>query len=232
MSLEAIASQLLTLAGTFKFEILAAIFIICLIGEAKVSVPFLLEAIWLSVGFQLDKGVLSPFQVIAIWLASQLGKQAGAVILFLLGRAGFTGLGKLWKKLHLPSLSKKFSFGKSKNFSRLSLKKVIDLDQLSPFTAALGRMVGLRVPIALALSAKRKLRVLLLGVLIQSIAWDSTYIALGAIFHKTAEKPLFLLLYATLTFIAMYCINLTLQFLLVRFGIKSRQKAPVGPVED
>ncbi len=210
MSLETIASQLLNLAGTFDLRIVLAVFLICLIGEAKLSVPFLLEAIWLSVGYQLGRGALSPSQVILLWLAAQAGKQIGAVILFLVGRAGASSVKRLLDSFSSPFLK------------RLLFRHIGNMNKLSPLSSAVGRLVGLRIPISLTLGAQHRLKVLCLAVLIYSIAWDGTYIALGAVFHKTVVEPLYVLLYSLLSVAAVYSISTGVHFL--RRHVLSKEK--------
>ena len=71
MNLADFFSQGLALVGTFNLKIAAFLFLLCFIGEATVFiVPYLFETTWLMVGYQLSKGILSPFDLTLLLLTS------------------------------------------------------------------------------------------------------------------------------------------------------------------
>ena len=60
--------------------------VICAIGEACLTIPLLLEFIWLNVGMYLGNGQLSFWHMLALWFSAQAGRQIGAVVLYRFGR--------------------------------------------------------------------------------------------------------------------------------------------------
>lgn len=152
------------------------LFILCAIGEFHVSVPYVLEAVWLLTGFKLGAGTLSPLDFMGLWMASLAGREVGAIGLYRLGGSGANWLTRFYRKLRLDRLVASMS-------KRSRVTK--NLNIYSPFSVAYGRLFGLRVPITLVLGVKRRLSPLLWGVLLSSVVWDAVYIALGAIFGST-----------------------------------------------
>ena len=78
MSLENVLSQIVGFTATLDPRMAALLFLICAIGEFGISVPYVLESVWLLVGYQLGAGVLSPLEMVGLWLAAQCGRQAGS----------------------------------------------------------------------------------------------------------------------------------------------------------
>ncbi len=167
----------LNIVGSFNVKIAALLFSVCLIGEAGLSVPYLLETAWLLAGYQISARVLSPVDLLLLVLMAQLGRQGGALVLYAISRTSSSWLEKMvkriWPKIGLrpspvPNL-----------FSKINLP--------SPFAVALGRLLWLRVPLTMFLGAKRRLRTLLLGVALSSFIYDGTYILLGTLVGTTTK---------------------------------------------
>ncbi len=205
MSLETILSKILDATGTFNPNIAIALFVICAIGEFGPSIPYLLETIWLMTGYQLTRGVLSPFELLLFWLVAQTGRQTGSVALYSVSRLGSPHLMKLYKKYLENRLSKR-QLIPSAVTSRLK--------NLSPFSVALGRLFGLRIPLALTLGAARKLKILSLGIVLSSLMWDAVYLFIGAtVGASAAVKPVSMLLYSLVGLTALYIITFAVRFL-------------------
>jgi membrane-associated protein len=202
MNLAEFFSQGLSLVGTFNPKIVAFLFLLCLIGEAVgLSVPYLLETTWLMVGYQFSARVLPFFDLMLLVLMAQVGRQGGALALYGMSRTG-SGL--------LTKYKNRFKFKTGTNFALLRLFRKINL--LSPFSVALGRLLWLRIPLTLALGARRKLKVLLLGTVLSSLVYDGTYISVGAIVGTTTKlEPIRILLYflagLTVIYIATFAIR-------------------------
>lgn len=165
---------------------LALLVLVCAIGELAIGVPYVLESIWLLVGFYLGASMMSVWQVGVLWAAAQFGRQVGSICLYYVGRSGAGPVAKLYHKLRLSRFIPKAVLNSS----------VVDrVSRPSPFSIAFGRLLGLRVPLALLSAGRHELRPLLIGVFLSSVVWDGVYIIVGlAVGTKTTLKPLQMLL--------------------------------------
>jgi membrane-associated protein len=171
--------------ATLDPRMAALLFIICAIGEFGISIPYVLESIWLLVGYQLGTGVLSPLHLVGLWLAAQGGRQLGSTALYYAGRFSSIPLVRFYNKQRLSRFTSKLA--NSKVLSRINLA--------SPFSVAFGRLFGMRIPLTLTLAVKKRLRTLSTGVLLSSMVWDGIYISIGITVGTTvAIKPVYMLL--------------------------------------
>lgn len=202
MNLAEFFAQGLSLVGTLNPRIVALLFLLCLIGEAAgLFIPYLLETTWILVGYQVSARVLSLPDLMFLMLASQAGRQGGALALYYSVRGGGSILTKYqnyFSKYHN-------FFRKYQNYLRMKaqvndtllFKFFRRISLTSPFAVALGRLLWLRIPLTLILAAKGKLKVLMLGVTLSGFVYDGIYIALGAIIGTTtALEPFRLVLYS------------------------------------
>jgi membrane-associated protein len=180
-----------------------------------VSVPYVLESVWLLAGFQLGTGALSPLHLIGFWLAAQLGRQVGSLGLYSIARMGSSPLAKLYRKCTSSRFWPKVPVN-TKAFSRIKIT--------SPFSIGYGRLIGLRLPLTIILAFQRKLKVAMLGVLLSSLVWDAIYIILGAtVGRTTALKPYQMLLVSIAGLTVLYLV-----VFLVRRLFKRTKPAPNG----
>jgi len=199
VNLADLLQQIVALAATLDPRMAALLFVICAIGEFGISIPYVLESIWLLAGYQLGADVLSPIHLLGLWVAAQCGRQVGAMALYRVGRFGSPSLVRLYHRLHLARFFSKVT-AKSGAFNHINLAH--------PFSVAYGRLFGMRIPVALALAVKRKPGMLSLGVLLSSIAWDAAYISLGVIFGSTvAIKPVYMLLFSLAVLTIVYLVT-------------------------
>jgi len=186
MHLEHFLSQILQLTANFDPRTAAFLFVICMMGEFVVSVPYVLESMWLLAGYQLGAGVLSPLELIGLWLAAQCGRQTGTLALYFIIRVGSSPMAGLYHKITNLRFWPKVR-PNNKLLSRINLT--------SPFSLAYGRLLGLRFPLTIMLALKKKLPAAMAGVLLSSVVWDAIYLTLGATVGRTAAlKPIQLLL--------------------------------------
>ena len=178
MDLESFLSQILHLVGTYTSQMALLVFLICLISEGLgLTIPYLLETTWLITGYQVSRGTSSFSYLLILLLMSQSGRQLGSLLFFYLSRFTAGPLMKLTRFMRLKRVV---------NRSPDLFRKV---NLLSPFSVAIGRLLGLRIPITIILGANRKLRVLMLGILLSSIAFDGTYLLLGSIVGTSIINP-------------------------------------------
>ncbi|MGP8079157.1 MAG: hypothetical protein ACLPVI_01435 [Dehalococcoidales bacterium] len=158
-------------------RVVLLLFLLCLCGEILLaSVPYLLETVWLLAGYNLSVGILSPFHLFLLWLIALAGRETGVLLLFSASRFGSLSLTKLYQK-YVGARVKKFS-GNDNWFSK-TLQKLESY--ISPFTIALGRLLGLGTPLTVLLGVKKQYRVLFLGVIISSIIFDGIFLTVGIV---------------------------------------------------
>ena len=198
--------------GTFNLQLVCLLFLLCLCGEILLaSVPYLLETVWLVAGYSLAAGTLSPFHLALLWLIAVLGRESGVFLLFSATRLSSLPLTRLYQK-YVQTRIKKFS-ANDNWFSRI-LQKLESY--ISPFTIALGRLLGLGTPLTVFLGVKNKYRVLFLGVVISSIIFDGIFMIVGIVVGaNTMVKPEEMLLFSL--------IGLTIFYLIV-FSIRQISK--------
>lgn len=183
----------------FNPWLIVAVFFICLIGEFSFSLPYLLETIWLFAGYHLGEGNFFIFQILLLELASQSGRQIGANLLYNVGGFASSRLLIFYKKIFSQKETEKTAV-----FSKFISER---LAVLSPFSVALGRLLGLRIPLTLTLAAKQKRKTLSLAVFLSSLIWDNTYLALGIAGNQVALSPLRMLLYSLVGLTLLYLIT-------------------------
>ena len=172
---------------------------ICALGELTVSIPYLLESIWLLSGYELAKGLLSPVSLGFFWLSAQLGRQTGAFILFYLSRHGSVSIRKYFQKRFTVDLSRRSSI-----VSRI----VSGFNRLTPLSVAAGRLFYLRVPLTMALGASGRFRTLVIGIILSSLVFDGIYILLGSTTGVTRLEPAKALLYFLVGLTILYASGL------------------------
>ena len=195
--------HILNYIGTFNLQAVCLLFLLCLCGEILLaSVPYLLETVWLMAGYNLTAGILSPFQLILLWLVAVSGRETGVLLLFSVSRFGSLPLTRLYQK-YLEKRFKKFS-GQDTWLSRLSSK----MDSyLSPFTIALGRLIGLGTPLTILMGVKKKYKILFVGVLLSSLIFDGIFLIVGIVVGKnTHVKQTDMILYSLIGLTVFYLI--------------------------
>jgi membrane-associated protein len=177
---------------------------ICGIGEAGLTVPLLLETIWMTVGYNTASGNLMWWNTVYLWIAAQIGRQIGAYVLYRVGRLGLPPLEKLYHKVHLDRL-----------FNKLMEKApaVQKINLTSPFTVAFGRLVGMRIPMTLVLAAKKKFWMLSLGVIIASAIFDGLFIMVGVIMGIQEVKPTYTVLITLGVLVVIYLVTLGVKYI-------------------
>jgi len=179
--------------------------------------PYILETIWLLAGYQLARGALSPVDILLIWLIAQAGRQTGSLVLYFSGVYGLPPLRRFFKRFIEPRMPKRQII--PSNLAR-------SLADPSPFSIASARLVGLRIPIALLMSARQRLFPLVLGVLISSIVWDGAYLIVGSLVGATvATQPVNMLLYSLGGLTVLYLIVLSIRYL-IRSRVHRKENQP------
>jgi membrane-associated protein len=207
MNLTQFFSQGLALIGPFDIRVLMFLFLLCLIGEAAgLFVPYLFEAVWISIGFQFSQRVLSPVYLALLLLTCIAGREVGALALYYVSRSGSALLIR-YRNRFIPSAD-------IINTSPLNMFRKIDITA-SPFSVALGRLLWLRIPLTLILGVKQKLKTLMVGVVISSLIYESIYLTLGAVVGTTTRlAPLRVILYSLAALTVIYGVTFIIRRLI------------------
>jgi membrane-associated protein len=188
MDIQGIIAQIVNLLSTASPQVALVLFSICAIGEFGIAIPFILETFWILCGYQLLKGQLSPFSLALMILGAAGGRVAGSLVLYYLSQYGSLPLIRFYKN----------HFGKKLSDRNAVPRKIAaGLTNLSPFAIALGRLMWLRIPLTLTLAAQRRGKTLIIAVFLAAVAWDATYIVLGATAGTALmARPLNMILYS------------------------------------
>ncbi len=198
----------LNLVSGFTPKLAIFVFLVCFIGEAFIiSIPLVFETVWLAAGYQLTTGVLPVPDLILLMLMGQLGRQAGALVLYSLSRSGT----KFFQRFIARRIPTKDPEEES------PLKILRHVDSISSFGVALGRLMWLRIPLTILLGARKRFKPLMLGILISGTIYEGVYIGLGAVVGSTAKpKTPYVLLYFAIGLTALY---------VIAFGVRMLFKA-------
>ncbi|MDP2931214.1 MAG: hypothetical protein Q8O05_01795 [Chloroflexota bacterium] len=181
-------TAVLDITQGINLKVMLAVLILMVIGEVDLQIPLLIESIWLVIGYQSGANATALFNIIALFLIAQLGRQIGISSVYYLFQVINSPLSRFYmKRLQRNRYYQKFAQRESSYSARY----------LSLSTATLGMLTWLNMPIKAMLVIKRKLRTLLIGTLLSGAAFDVVYIVAGAVFHVTtlnlAYLPAFLL---------------------------------------
>lgn len=215
-----IIGQVMDLTAIFSSWLLLAIFLMVLIAEFGLSIPYLMETVWLFSGYNFAIGNITIEQIFLFCLIGLIGRIVGSAVLFYISWYSKTALGLLFFGYCKPRViriingfrpfqqlfrvSKSAVYWVKSHTTQSALSRINDSGALSlfgrkfrpsPITVALGRFIWLRLPITIALGIKKQRTSLLLGVVIFSVVWDAAYIAFGVLGGKGGLEPMQMFLY-------------------------------------
>jgi membrane-associated protein len=203
MTLASLSQQILAYAGTLNIWLALAMFVLLILAEFSISPPYIMEGIWILVGYHAALGNLPVYQVIILMLIAVGSRMLGAIIFYNLAGLGRGPIMRIYDRLFGTLISARLS--ESNEGSRNLLVKFIRrINLLSPFSVALGRLLWVRVPLTILLSMRRQLRTLLLAVILSSVVWDTTYILIGVIGGNAKLDSLHLILYSLIGLTVIY----------------------------
>jgi hypothetical protein len=99
---------------------------------------------------------------------------------------------------------------------------------LSPFTIALGRLIGLATPLTVLMGIKKKYKMLFLGVIISSFIFDGIFLGVGLLVGKSTkvnqtEMILLSLLGLTVFYLLVFAIRQLFKFMKTRALARNNQ---------
>jgi membrane-associated protein len=213
---ENISSQILAVTGSLNIWLIIAILVLFPISEFGLSIPYLVESMWILVGYHAHHSVVFGVEVPVLLMTAVFARCCGASALYYL-----IGLGRNWI---LKIYSRFFSFALSTETpsgNSIPARVLRRLNLFSPFTVAFGRLIWLKIPITLTMSIRKNLRTLLIGASISSLIWDSLYIMIGVVVGSAELKPWQTILYSVSALTVIYgLIFLTRRLLLKKLLAK------------
>jgi membrane-associated protein len=198
MNLQDICQEIITLSETFNIWLIIVLFILPAISEFGLSIPYLMETIWIIIGYQFYTGYILIFQLLILLIVVVSGRITGAFTLFHLAKLGSPRIIKLYHKLFKPLMTENTT---SPNFLRRVLQKI---NISSPFSVAFGRLIWFKIPLTLTLGIRSQLKLLLLAVLLSSLIWDATYIIVGVVGGNARLQPPWLVVYSLSALTVVY----------------------------
>ena len=191
LSIQSVTQDILNLAGNFSLWLILALYFLCVINEFGLSIPYLMETIWILAGYNTLSGQMAVYQLFFLWGAAVAGRITGASILYNVVGMGRNWLHRIYQKIFGAFLSE----DKSQNHS-LPMRLLQRINLFSPFSVALGRLLWLRIPMTLLLSIRKQYRTLVGAICLSSMIWDFTYVVVGIIGGNTKLQPAWFILYS------------------------------------
>ena len=145
-------------------------------------------------GYSISSGGHAIYNLVTIILMTMMGRLLGILITYAIA----TSSGRLIAKLR--------SFLQSREHKIPFVNRIVDrINLVSPFSVAAGRLLGLRYPVTILMSAQKRLKTLLLGAALSSIIYDGFYVIIGAIIGTNATlKPLPVMIAFTIGLTLLY----------------------------
>ncbi len=94
-----IFQQAIGLTGTFNLWIILIIFAINMFGEFGFSIPYLMETIWLIVGYHVIGGTIPPEIILLFCVISLIGREVGAGMLYKISGYGRSPLLRMFHRI-------------------------------------------------------------------------------------------------------------------------------------
>jgi membrane-associated protein len=199
LNLQEISGEIISFAGTFNLWLVISIFLLLTVNEFGFSIPYLMETVWILAGFHVRAGTLPIYQLATLMAVAMAGRILGSLFLYKIISLGSTWLLRFYRRIFKDALATDNSQPKS-----LAARMMKKISLLSPFTVAGGRLLWLKVPLTITMGIRRDLKVLEWAVILSSLIWDSTYVAVGVILGNIKTEPPFLVLYSLSVLTAIY----------------------------
>jgi membrane-associated protein len=226
MDFQAITREILNFTGTVNFWLVISLFLMLSVSEFGISIPYLMETFWILAGYQTLTGSLPIYFLAVLWITAMCGRTFGAVILYHLARFSGSRLMKLYRRIFKAALASRETAEKTVNSPSSGKEGFLTrvwhkINSLSPYSVAFGRLIWMRVPLTLTLGFKKQIKILVPGVVISSMVWDTTYILVGVIGGDVKLEPFQIVLLSICALTAIYG-----SIFLVRWVIKTVESRP------
>jgi hypothetical protein len=220
MNLDEISRQIVTFASTFNLWLVVSIFLVLAVNEFGFVIPYLMETIWILAGYHVRIGVLPVYQLILLMVVAMSGRVVGSLTFYTVVGLGSERLMRIYRRIFGDALAA--GNGEPKSLPAKVMKK---LNLFSPFMVACGRLIWLKIPLNIALGIRRDLKVLVPAVMLSSLIWDATYVALGLILGNIKTEPPLLVLYSLAVLTMIYGGTYLARRFLTRRALRAPGKA-------
>ncbi len=223
MNLEEISRQIVTFASTFNLWLVISIFLVLTVNEFGFVIPYLMETIWILAGYHVRGGVLPVYQLVLLMVVAMSGRVLGSLLLYGLVGLGSQRVMRIYRRIFGDALGG--GTGQGKNLPARVMKK---LNLFSPFMVAGGRMIWLKIPLTITLGIRRDAKVLVPAVMLSSLIWDATYIALGVVLGNIKTEPPLLVAYSLAVLTVIYGGTYLVRRILNRRALRAHQQSELG----
>jgi membrane protein DedA with SNARE-associated domain len=199
-----LTQHILAFAGTFNGWLVLSVFIMLILAEFSIAIPYVMETVWMLIGYNVSTGAFSIFHLALLWLVGVIGREIGAWTLYQIAGLGRGPIMRLYNRLFGKVISERLSEGSPSNSLPARLLRRINL--LSPFSITFGRLIWLRVPLTIILSMRRQLKLVVESVALFSVVWDGIYLLIGVIGGKATVSPTRFILYSVIGLTVLYTI--------------------------
>jgi membrane-associated protein len=209
MDFQAITREILNFTGTVNIWLVISLFLMLSVSEFGISIPYLMETFWILTGYQTLTGSLPVYFLAVLWITAMCGRTFGAVILYHLARFSGSRLMKLYRRIFKTALASRETAEKAVNSPSPAKEGLLarvwhKINSLSPYSVAFGRLIWMRVPLTLTLGFRKQIKILVPGVLISSMIWDTTYVLVGVIGGDVKLEPFQIVLLSICALTAIY----------------------------
>jgi hypothetical protein len=220
MNLDEISRQIVTFAGTFNLWLVVSIFLVLAANEFGFVIPYLMETVWILAGYHVRSGALPVYQLVLLMAVAMSGRVLGSLALYSVVGLGSERLMRVYRRIFGDALET--GKGEAKSLPARTMKK---LNLFSPFMVAGGRLIWLKIPLTITLGVRRDLKVLVPAVMLSSLIWDCTYVALGLILGNIKTEPPLLVLYSLAVLTVIYGGTYLTRRFLTRRALRADGKA-------
>jgi len=223
MSLDEISRQIVTFASTFNLWLVVSIFLVLAVNEFGFVIPYLMETIWILAGYHVRIGVLPVYELVLLMAVAMAGRVLGSLLFYSVVGLGSQRVMRVYRRIFGDALGG--GKGEGKNPAARVMKK---LNLLSPFMVAGGRLIWLKIPLTITLGIRRDVKVLVPAVMLSSLIWDATYIALGVVLGNIKTEPPLLVAYSLAVLTVIYGSTYLARRILNRRALRVRQPGELG----
>ena len=199
-----LTQQILAFTGTFNGWLVLSVFIMFMLAEFSISIPYVMETIWILAGYSVLKGTFSIYGIVLLWLVGVFGREIGSLTLYHIAGLGRGPIMRLYNRVFGKVIAERLS--ESSQNTSLPARLFRHINLLSPFSITLGRLIWLRVPLTIILSMRRQLKLVMESVLLFSVVWDGIYILIGVIGGNATVSPGRFILYSIIGLTVLYTI--------------------------
>jgi membrane-associated protein len=205
MDFQSITREILNFTGTTNIWLVVSLFIVLSISEFGLSIPYLMETVWILAGYQTLNGSMPVYFLVLLWFTAMSGRTMGAIVLYHLARFSSSRIIRVYRRIFKSVLPAREP-GNNPQPQRQSfpVRMWRKINSFSPYSVAFGRLIWMRVPLTLTLGFRRQIKILVPGVIISSAIWDTTYILVGVVGGNVQLQPFQIVIFSICALTVIY----------------------------